>query len=62
LPDYIYTDYKIIPTKYDLHNSPQLAKARLVAYEVGTAELGQALLARGVDMLETFEIEALLSG
>ena len=61
LPDYIYADYKIIPTTYDLHSSPQLAQARLVAYEVGTTELGQALLARGVDMLETFKIEALLS-
>lgn len=60
LPDYIYTNYKIIPDQYDLYNSPQLTGTRLVAYEVGTTTLGRTLLGRGVDMLETFEIEALL--
>jgi hypothetical protein len=38
-----------------------LANTTLVAYEVGSRELGYALLARGVDMLETFEIEELLA-
>jgi glycerophosphoryl diester phosphodiesterase len=60
LPDYIYSDYNIIPDQYDLRNSPQLAAAQLVTYEVGTAALAQTLLGRGVDMLETFEIEVLL--
>jgi hypothetical protein len=60
LPDYIYSNYNIIPDLYDLRNSPQLAAAQLVTYEVGTAALAQTLLDRGVDMLETFEIEVLL--
>jgi hypothetical protein len=38
-----------------------LADATLVAYEVGSRELGHVLLERGVDMLETFEIEDLLA-
>jgi len=33
----------------------------LVTYEVASQELGQQLLARQVDMLETFEIEAMQS-
>jgi hypothetical protein len=33
----------------------------LVTYEVATQELGQQLLARHVDMLETFEIESMQS-
>ncbi|MBT5388912.1 MAG: hypothetical protein HN817_06420 [Porticoccaceae bacterium] len=61
-PDFIYTDYHIIPDLYDLRNSPALADTKLVAYEVGNKALAQQLLQRGVDILETFEIESLLTG
>jgi glycerophosphoryl diester phosphodiesterase len=60
-PDYIYTNYRNIPKGCDLAALEALRNAVLVTYEVGTVELGQQLLALGVDMLETFEIEALQS-
>ncbi|MBT7751067.1 MAG: hypothetical protein HN711_02255 [Porticoccaceae bacterium] len=60
-PDFIYTDHHIIPPECDLTSIESLANTTLVAYEVGSRELGYALLARGVDMLETFEIEELLA-
>jgi hypothetical protein len=46
---------------YDLPASEFLANSTLVAYEVGNRSLGYALLARGVDMLETYEIEAMMA-
>jgi len=58
-PDFIYTDHHIIPKECDLAAIEPLRDATLVAYEVGTQTLGHSLLERGVDMLETFEIEAL---
>ncbi len=61
-PDYIYTDYLTIPQDCDLMTVPALKQSVLVAYEVGTVALGNALLARKVNMLETFEIETLLKG
>lgn len=60
-PDFIYTDHHIIPLDCELTSIETLANATLVAYEVGSRELGHDLLERGVDMLETFEIEALLA-
>jgi glycerophosphoryl diester phosphodiesterase len=60
-PDYIYTNYRNIPLGCDLTTVEALRNTVLVTYEVGTVELGQQLLAQGVDMLETFEIEALQS-
>lgn len=60
-PDYIYSNHTNIPEDCDLTSIPALSNAVLVTYEVGTSELGQKLLARHVDMLETFEIEALQS-
>ena len=60
-PDFIYTDHHIIPEECDLATIEALWDATLVAYEVGTQTLGHSLLERGVDMLETFEIEALLA-
>ena len=60
-PDYIYVDHKIIPADVDLENAPQLANCKLVTYEVGDKTLASELLGRGVDMLETFEIERLIS-
>jgi len=60
-PNYIYTDHKIIPTDCRLEQEEILANALLVAYEVATPALANDLLRRGVDMLETFEIEAMLN-
>ena len=60
-PDFIYVDHEIIPKNYDLPASKFLANSTLVAYEVGNRSLGYALLARGVDMLETYEIEAMMA-
>jgi glycerophosphoryl diester phosphodiesterase len=60
-PDFIYTDHLIIPTECDFAAIEALRDATLVAYEVGSQALGYSLLDRGVDMLETFEIEALLA-
>ncbi|MBT6105217.1 MAG: hypothetical protein HOH63_01505, partial [Porticoccaceae bacterium] len=60
-PDYIYTNHTNIPGDCDLTSIPILSHALLVTYEVGNQELGQKLLARHVDMLETFEIEAMQS-
>ena len=59
-PDYIYTNYKIIPETPELGSIEALVSAKLVAYETDSAELGQRLLDLGVDMLETFEIETLI--
>ena len=60
-PNYIYTNYRNIPEGCDLATVEALRNTVLVTYEVGTVELGQQLLALGVDMIETFEIEALQS-
>ena len=60
-PDYIYTNYRNIPDNCDLTSIPALHDAVLVTYEVASQELGHQLLARNVDMLETFEIEAMQS-
>lgn len=59
-PDYIYTNYKIIPENPKLDSIAALSSAKLVAYETDRADLGQRLLDLGVDMLETFEIERLM--
>ena len=61
VPDFIYVDHEIIPEDYNLHDSPALSEATLVAYEVTDRALGYKLLAQGVDMLETYEIEALMA-
>jgi len=60
-PDYIYTNYTNIPDDCDLTSIQALNDTVLVTYEVATQELGQQLLARHVDMLETFEIESMQS-
>ena len=60
-PDYIFTDHNIIPTDCQLEQIDILSNALLVAYEVATPTLANDLLRRGVDMLETFEIEAMLN-
>jgi glycerophosphoryl diester phosphodiesterase len=60
-PDYIYTNYTNIPENCDLTGIRALNDAILVTYEVATKALGQQLLDRHVDMLETFEIEAMQS-
>ena len=59
-PDYIYVDHKVVPANFDRASTLQLNHCKPVAYEVGNKPLAQALLRRGVDMLETFEIEQLL--
>lgn len=59
-PDYIYVDYKLVPADFDRDNTQQLSNCKLVTYEVGNNQLAQALLGRGVDMLETFEITNLI--
>lgn len=59
--DFIYVDHEIIPENYNLHSSDALNDATLVAYEVSDRALGYRLLARGVDMLETYELEDLMA-
>lgn len=54
--DYIFTDYKIIPENENLDS----LTSKLVAYEVGTAQLVEELANRGVAMFETFDIASLL--
>lgn len=60
-PDYIYTDHNIIPKDCHLEQIEILSDAALVAYEVANADLASRLLRQGVDMLETFDIEAMLN-
>ena len=56
--DFIFVDHEILPQKID----PEiLSMAPLVAYEVGNTALANQLIAKGVFMLETFEIENLIS-
>ena len=54
--DYTFVDYKLIP---ETENLDDLA-CKLVAYEVGTAQLANQLADRGVAMFETFDIASLL--
>lgn len=56
-PEFIFSDHKLIPQ----NELPDFPNSKLVAYEVGTAELARSLLNRGVDMLETFDIGGLLN-
>lgn len=60
-PDYIYTDCLIIPPNAAMSDYKVLDNSRLVAYEVGNKNLARALLNRGVDMLETFDIGGLIA-
>ena len=55
--DYCFVDYRIIPDNADLFE----LETKLVAYEVGEQQLASQLLDRGVAMVETFNIELLLS-
>ena len=60
-PDYIFVDHEIVPTQEHLRANISLRNTKLVAYEVGNTELGNRLLTLGLDMLETYEIEKLVS-
>ena len=60
-PDYIFVDHEIVPTQENLRANVSLRNTKLVAYEVGNTELGNRLLTLGLDMLETYEIEKLVS-
>lgn len=60
-PDYIYTNHLIIPPNAAMSDYKVLDNSRLVAYEVGNKDLALALINRGVDMLETFDIAGLLA-
>jgi len=53
-PDYIFSDYRIIPPDTDLKTIQLFQEGLLAVYEVGNQELAISLLARGVDMIETF--------
>lgn len=55
--DYCFVNYQIIPDKADLSE----LQTKLVAYEVDDRQLARELLDRGVAMVETFNIELLLS-
>ena len=55
--DYCFVNYQIIPDNADLSG----LETKLVAYEVGEQQLASQLLDRGVAMVETFNIELLLS-
>jgi regulation of enolase protein 1 (concanavalin A-like superfamily) len=51
--DFIFVDHEIIPEAIELN---ALTLAPLVAYEVDNIQLGQQLIAKGVCMLETYEL------
>lgn len=51
--DFIFVDHEIIPEAIKLN---ALTLAPLVAYEVDNIQLGQQLIAKGVCMLETYEL------
>lgn len=55
-PNYIFSDYRIIPRDARLETIKLFQQGMLAVYEVGTVELAMSLLARGVDMIETFSI------
>ena len=59
-PDYMFINHLIIPAGIDLNSYSPLANTKLVAYEVADYALAQSLYHRGVDMLESFNIEQLL--
>ncbi|MDG0969108.1 MAG: glycerophosphodiester phosphodiesterase family protein [Porticoccaceae bacterium] len=60
-PDYIFADHQIIPEDHKILHSPAHQDTILVAYEVGNKALAQSLLDRNVDMLETYQLENLLT-
>ena len=55
-PDYIFSDYRIIPEDTALKTIKLFEDGLLAVYEVGSVELALSLLARGVDMIETFNL------
>ena len=55
-PDYIFVDHEMIPRDCDLKSCELLQKSNLVAYEIDDIQIGNNLLERGVDILETYEI------
>ena len=55
-PDYIFVDQEMIPRDCDLKSCELLQKSNLVAYEIDDIQIGNKLLERGVDILETYEI------
>ena len=55
-PDYIFVDHEMIPRDCDLKSCELLQKSNLVAYEIDDIQIGNDLLERGVDILETYEI------
>ena len=55
-PDYIFVDQEMIPRDCDLKSCELLQKSHLVAYEIADIQIGNNLLERGVDILETYEI------
>jgi len=61
-PEYIFVNHRLIPSRVDLSACDELKDASLVAYEVGNSALAERLLARGVAMLESFDIGGLLAG
>lgn len=56
-PNYIFSDYRIIPRDARLGTIKLFQDGMLAVYEVGTVALAMSLLARGVDMIETFNID-----
>lgn len=59
--DFVFVDHKTIPLDIDITSIEALRNSTLVAYEVSSSQLGYQLLERGVDLLETFELERLMS-
>ena len=56
--DFIFVDHEIIPQTI----SPEiLSMAPIVAFEVGNSALATELLAKGVSMFETFQLESLMA-
>jgi hypothetical protein len=56
--DFIFVDHEIMPQTI----SPEiLGMAPIVAFEVGNSALATELLAKGVSMFESFQLEALMA-
>lgn len=56
-PEFVFVDVDGLPATGDLH----VRGARIAVYEVADPEIARALARRGVELVETFEIEAMLA-
>lgn len=57
-PEYVFCDLEGLPASGELRH----AGARVAVYEIGDRALARALAARGVELIETFDVAALQGG